>query len=446
MRITEKRPLQAGLVVICTMSLFSFIIYRIYERHKISTFFELLEERADLRIAQIKEDKGLISSNFLPLRSEQFAIYNERGQVSYCLDDEPKEIDLPIIQRVATEGRFFLTTDSTQCIYKLTSNNESSLIVYESASDRLGNARLAYLRQLLLIGSILCSLLTYIIMRFVVHQEMQPFLSIIQKMRRINTENLADKLDESEVPNEVGEMAQVFNNLTDRLNKSIKQQKSFISSVSHELRNPLAILQGITEVALLKKREPEDYVLSLHRIGKEISKMTRLINNLLLLSKTQSNPEDIKFEAGRIDEVVWKAKDQLIKQNPQYQILVTFEENPESDHSLILPKMNEDLLVLAFTNLMDNACKYSPDNSVDISIAALNTSLNLLFHNSGPGISVNDLENITKPFFRSSNASRTEGFGLGLSLVSQILSLHDAPFDITSNPEEGTLVTISFPI
>ncbi|WP_304236911.1 HAMP domain-containing sensor histidine kinase [Jiulongibacter sediminis] len=446
MRITEKRPLQVGLVVMTTLSLFSFIIFTIYERNKRNTFYELLQERTQLRALQVAESLQLDYSmpSFLPLRTEQFAIYNLEGSAIYVLKDEPNELPENILKVVLQEGKLLQETDSTQYIFQYIESPSTPLIIYEAAVDKLGNARLDFLKKLLILGTIICTLTTYLLIRFIVNQEMQPFLSIIRKMHRITSENLTEKLVEAEVDNEVGQMAKTFNKLTERLHKSINHQKSFISSVSHELRNPLAIVQGMAEVALLKDRKPEDYQKSLSTIKESVAEMTALVNNLLLLSKTQSNPEDIIYSPSRIDEVIWEAKDQLIRKNPQCRVNVHFQLYSDDEETLIVPRVNEKLLKVAFFNLMENSCKYSTDHRVEITITSNPNTVDIQFADNGIGIPRDEIQSVLIPFQRSANAIKTEGFGLGLPLVKQITDVHGAEIIIESELNSGTTITLIF--
>lgn len=447
MKITEKRPLQVGLVVFSTLSLFSFIIFNIYERNRQHTFYELLEERTQLRAVQIAEslEKDYSMPSFLPLRTEQFAIYNLEGSAIYVLKDEPKSLNKDLLNVILEHDKLLQQTDSTQFIFQYVESPDIPLIIYEAAVDKLGKDRLGFLKQLLISGTLICTLITYLLIRFIVIKEMRPFLSIIDKMHRITSENLTEKLGEAEVDNEVGQMARTFNSLTERLNQSINQQKSFISSVSHELRNPLAIVQGMAEVALLKARKPEDYQKSLNAIKDSVSEMTLLVNNLLLLSKTQSNPEEINYTSLRIDEIIWAAKDQLIRKNPEYQIAVNFQLPTDEGEALVIPRINENLLKVAFFNLMENACKYSPDKHVNITISSNPESVIIRFSDNGIGIPQEEMQSIFIPFQRSSNAMKTEGFGLGLPLVKQIIDLHGAALQIESELNTGTTVILTFP-
>ena len=106
---------------------------------------------------------------------------------------------------------------------------------------------------------------------------------------------------------------------------------------------------------------------------------------------------------------------------------------------------DEYLLKTAMSNLADNACKYSPDHKVDISINHTGKYLEIKFSNKGNGIPEEELTRVFEPFFRGTNAMSVQGTGIGLSLVRQIIDNHSGSVRISSKPGKGTIITVSLP-
>lgn len=118
---------------------------------------------------------------------------------------------------------------------------------------------------------------------------------------------------------------------------------------------------------------------------------------------------------------------------------------PESPEQLKI-KGNEQLLHLALTNLVSNACKYSHNKPVTISIGAAANKVVIVIKDSGVGIPEGELKFIYDPFFRASNVTEYEGYGIGLPLARNIVRMHAGELLVVSKISEGTTVQVSFPI
>ena len=137
-----------------------------------------------------------------------------------------------------------------------------------------------------------------------------------------------------------------------------------------------------------------------------------------------------------MDELLWEAKSQLKKWHDDYVINIDFSDFPEDEEALII-EGNEASLKVALMNLMDNACKFSENNSVFVSFSATIKEMKISFMNNGPIIPKADLPYIFRPFYRSNaTAKATKGHGVGLAIVSQIVKLHNGDISVVSNDEE----------
>jgi signal transduction histidine kinase len=106
---------------------------------------------------------------------------------------------------------------------------------------------------------------------------------------------------------------------------------------------------------------------------------------------------------------------------------------------------DDSLLKVAVSNLIDNACKYSSDNTVDIKFRHLEKSIEVVFTDKGIGIPEKDLEKIFEPFYRGTNTHSISGSGIGLPLVNQIIKNHNGSVKISSQVNKGTSVTVLLP-
>ena len=140
---------------------------------------------------------------------------------------------------------------------------------------------------------------------------------------------------------------------------------------------------------------------------------------------------------------MWEAKSQLKKWHEEYNIQLNFGDFPEDEEELII-QGNEASLKVAIMNLMDNACKFSEDNTVVVTFIAAINEIKISFFNTGPIIPQADLPYIFRPFYRSNaTAEAVKGHGVGLAIVSQITKLHNGKISVVSNTE-GTTFTLFF--
>jgi signal transduction histidine kinase len=106
---------------------------------------------------------------------------------------------------------------------------------------------------------------------------------------------------------------------------------------------------------------------------------------------------------------------------------------------------DESLIKVAFSNIIDNACKYSPDHSVNIKLHYHEKWIEVKFEDNGIGIPEEEIHKVFEPFYRASNAFIAQGFGIGLPLVNQIIKLHQGRIELKSVPGKGTMVSVMLP-
>lgn len=216
-------------------------------------------------------------------------------------------------------------------------------------------------------------------------------------------------------------------------------QTRFTSDASHELRTPLAAMKTELEVALRDKNATKKELEAvLHSNLEEVDKLTNLSEMLLNLSRLDHDKLDrTAIDMYDITQEVIKLYD---KTNSRTAVKVS--SNP-------LIEGNESALTELVSVLVDNALKYSPNDSrVEISISSSNRQLIFNIKNSGPGIDANTLPYIFDRFYRADN-SRTKhvnnGYGLGLALAKKIVELHHGALTVASTPDEATVFTVALP-
>lgn len=212
--------------------------------------------------------------------------------------------------------------------------------------------------------------------------------------------------------------------MVERIDNDYKAEKMFVNNASHEINNPLTAIQGECEIALLKERSGEEYRKSLGIIQKETDRVVRIMKQLLQFSHTRSE----KIDKSTLDEI---HIGEFLQQFANDTVTVHVEEN-----FTVMAK--EDLLTIAFRNLINNACKYSDGKPVDVFVE--NREVKIVDH--GMGISKDDLPHIFEPFYRASNTIGIAGHGIGLSLANEILRKYGFKVMVESEVGHGTAFTI----
>jgi signal transduction histidine kinase len=229
-----------------------------------------------------------------------------------------------------------------------------------------------------------------------------------------------------------------------RLETSFLAQKNFISNASHELRTPLTAITGQLEVTLINPRANEEYRMVINSVLEDIKNLNRLSNRLLLLAQASSDEREKKMASIRLDELVWQAKEELLKHNANFIINIDLDESLDDERKLTI-RGDEQLIKTAVANIIENGCKYSADQTSQVFIQNSRFGLSINFTDKGIGIPQEDLPNIFEPFYRGGNTKNIKGHGIGLSMVKGIIKLHKGSIQLISNEGRGTVVTVNFP-
>jgi signal transduction histidine kinase len=269
-----------------------------------------------------------------------------------------------------------------------------------------------------------------------------PISEVIQQVKTIYPQNVNQRLTIQNPKDEIGQLTATFNELLERLGEVFRLQNLFVSNVSHEMKNPLMKIGSQIDVALLKSRQPEEYLSILQSVRQDIREMGQLSNTLLELAKVSDLNHKLMYDEVRLDEIIWEAGDLLLQAENSYQVQVDFADELEEDSQLVV-KGNAQLLKTAFVNLMENGCKFSENHSVKVSLHFLKDFIEVQFTNQGK-MAKPDMDLIFEPFYRSQNTANIKGYGVGLSLVNRIVKLHGGNIEVQSNDNQ-TVFQISLP-
>jgi len=173
--------------------------------------------------------------------------------------------------------------------------------------------------------------------------------------------------------------------------------------------------------------------------------MSKLTQTLLEFAKASGSQGGLDIALVRIDEVLFRLPSEVSKTNKAYSVSFEFDQLPEEQDKLLVFG-NEELLFTAIKNIVINGCKYSENQKVIIKLYIENEEIILIFQDKGIGIPEAELAHIFQPFYRVNDDRIKDGFGLGLSLASRIIKLHNGKIKASSKPGQGSLFTIYLPV
>jgi len=243
---------------------------------------------------------------------------------------------------------------------------------------------------------------------------------------------------------ELEKLGRAFNALLDRVHESFGRQRRFTGEASHQLRTPIAILQGQIEVALRRERSPEEHRRLLEELLSQSRRLGEIVESLLFLARADSEARLTDLQQIELNH--WLGEHfQKISPAPATE-MVTFE--PSRDGACWIAA-HPSLLAQLVDTLVENAHRYSPPGQA-INVRVDNRPegvVHLLVEDHGCGIPPEDIPHIFEPFYRAKSvmADHPEGSGLGLAVALRIAAAFGAKISVESERGRGTKMTVSFP-
>jgi signal transduction histidine kinase len=448
-RLTLQFLLLGGAIMISA----SVAIYLSSSRFRREDFLERLMDKAR-STANLKFNADGVDANRILriennspvfLQDEKIIILNFKNDTVYN-SDENSDIKIKdyVLERVRQGYDIVYKQGSYDVLVTLYYTRYDRFVIVAAAKDVVGSLHLEKLKIILSIVCLISLLLFFIAGWFYSGRALKPISDVVKKVEDISITSLNLRVHEGNGNDEIGKLAKTFNKMLERLETSFAMQKNFIANASHELRTPLTSINGQLEVLMMKDRSTAEYKTALGSVLDDIKSLIVLSNRLLLIARTSAEGPLHFNKKIRIDEILWQAQEEIIRFNNDYHINISIDDSlTDSDQMIVVG--DENLLKVAVSNIIDNACKYSPNHSVDIKFRHLEKFIEVVFEDKGIGISEEDLKKIFEPFYRGANTISISGTGIGLPLVSQIIKNHNGTVNLTSKLGKGTVVTVLLP-
>lgn len=453
MSIRTRITWQFTIIVTSILVLFFIFIYLFYADFRREEYYSRLTNKALttarllIEVQEIDHDLlKIIDKNALnALHNEKVVIYNQNNQVVYSSsDDRQLRVNKDVLNEIRAAKRLEWVENMNETLGITYDEGDKHYVAIASAFDIYGRRKLVNLRFILIAGSLLGIGITFAAGRLFAGQALMPIANINQQVSEIGGDNLDARVDEGNGQDEIAQLAINFNKMLGRIASAFALQKNFVHNASHELRTPLAAMISQLQVGLAKKRSDEEYVSLLQSVLEDAERLKGLSNGLLELAQAEADKMGIRMQPIRIDEALFAAQRDSMKSDKERCIELNFSELPDTEEALIV-MANEGMLRTLFINLMDNACKFSPDQKANVSIAFMNGSIHLSFTDKGIGIPEEEQQKIFMPFYRSDNARQFRGHGLGLSICQKIVALHGGAIEVSSIPGKGSTFEVQLP-
>jgi signal transduction histidine kinase len=427
-------------IISIVLFLFSFLLY----------YF--LEQSLNLRIqTNLYHNAILIEQNILQNRLNKKIIENinlDGAEVAIIKNGkiimQTKLFTLKDYQTYLTKDEIFFLKEVDEYkvngiyILKITKPFDGIIIIHKKGLSNKAED----IEDILLVLNPILLILLIIIGNKLIDKILIPIKSITKSAKNITIDNFSHTIDMPKNDDEIKALIISFNEMIIRLKTGAENLDKFNSDVSHELKTPLTIIQGELELSLKKDRNEEYYKKSIQTALNQTYEIKDLIDNLLILTKYDKQNIQDTFEECYLDTIFMNVYDRYEKKLLNKNITLHIDKLES-----IKIKANQILINLIFTNIIDNAIKYTPKNkNIYISLYKQKDKIYFIAKDEGIGISQDKLTKITNRFYRvdESRNKSIKGFGLGLSIVKNSICLHNGTLNINSKPNKGTIVTITF--
>lgn len=269
----------------------------------------------------------------------------------------------------------------------------------------------------------------------------EPIASLTGVARRIAEGSYGAQVEKTH-NDEIGELTDAINDMSQKLSQAERVQTEFISSVSHELRTPLTAINGWAEtLAADPGANPEQTQRGLNIIVKESRRLTTMVEELLDFTRMQDGRFTLRVEEtdllAELEDAIFTYREIFSREGIELRY--------ECADDLPPIIADGERMKQVFCNVLDNAAKHGGSGKrIDVSVAAENGSMVIRVRDFGPGIPVEELPYVKQKFYKGSSKAR--GSGIGLAVCDEIMRLHNGTFDIANASGGGAVVTMTLPM
>jgi signal transduction histidine kinase len=452
MNIKRSLTLRFLTLVAILLAGFSVVVYEYYANYRKTGYYERFHDRmentARLYIdAHFNDSVAILNLNSKPpvrlLSIMELAVIDNNNRLitpdstKHLLNDE-------LIRKIRSKKYIEFEAGDTQCIGMVISHHNLSFTAFAKVVDVVGKKKLDYLGRVIVFAFLLALIITAAMGWYFASGALKPMQKVVEEAEKITVSNLHKRIPLSDSGDEIDQLSSAFNKMLDRLEASFLMQKNFVSNASHEFRTPITAMKAQIEVMLMQERSKEEYIETLQSIGEDIDRFMQLIFSLSELAKANVDTIGNNRASVPVIEIVAESRADLLRSKSRYRINLQITSLPENDHENYVIG-NAALLKSAIENLIENACKFSPDQHCQVVVSFEPGNIIIKVIDEGIGIAANEIAHIFEPFYRANDTRGISGHGIGLSLVKKIIELHNGTIRAESEISKGTQMIVTLP-
>lgn len=402
------------------------------------------EEEFNSYLEKISLDKEVC----VTLTNDQMILYESQFFGKGCMkDDNLKKSYLKQFidsnkQEMMLEINNNITDDNT-LLYAIKLSNDRYIFVNTSINP-IDSTTQILIKQLIIV-TIIVLLLSFIISYFISKHLSDPIIRLNDQTKSIAKGDFSKEFNDNSNILELNELANTLNYTRKELSKTEEYRRDLMANVSHDLKTPLTMIKAYAEMsqdlhAKDKKKQKEDMDI----IISETDRLTLLVEDILDLSKMQSNIEKLEIEEFDIISLIQG----ILKKYKYYQETENYQFIFEHDKENILIKADKQKLEQVIYNLINNAINYTgEDNKVIVKQTTNKDKIKIEVIDTGKGIKEEDIPYIWDRYYKNKKKHKRNlvGTGLGLSIVKNILELHHYPYGVKSKLNEGSTFYFEIP-
>ena len=412
-----------------------------------------LQETGRLLIADVAAEPAARDIERLDIPGEFFELLDTSGHVIQQSKNLPSPIKLQPFDATATHSVYQLASIGGEQSVRV------AIIPFEQANEKrflavaiptFGTNRvLDTFGRIVLILFPISLLLTAGISMIYVGRSLRPITDLTQHAasmakRVTQRQGFWEPLPVTTPHDELGQLAETFNDLFRGVDSAVRQLRQFVTDASHELRTPIAVLHGETELLLSKPRTAEEYQKTLAVFDDELKKLTRMVEGLFTLSIADAGQLHLESEPLYINEVLEEACALVSSRARRKGIAILRQLDQEFPYT-----GDEAFLHQLFLIFLDNAIKYSPEKSViHVTLEEVDGTIRACFQDHGIGIALEHLPFIFERFYRAapSNTGDSHSGGLGLAIAQAIVRAHGGSIECASEVGLGSSFAVVLPL
>jgi signal transduction histidine kinase len=431
-----------------------FVIYVFSQQNYKDKFYSRLRQKANTA-AELLVNVNQVDSKLLGIinRANRDILYRENimaydtcNERIYRSNDTINfHIDVDRVKEVFKKKEVRFELNELEVLGTVFVTPEGQIVVFAGAEDQYSAENAKDLKNILIALFLLFVFIVVISGWFFAGRAIKPISEVIKQVDQLSPKSLEQRLKTGDSEDEIGKMVLTINRLLERIENAFKLQKTFIANVSHELKNPLTKISSQLEVSLLNERKIDDYKQTIASVLEDTQDLAAITESLLELNKISISDYQASFSILRIDEIMWESRSLTQKLNAAYKVIIDTQFMPDNEELLQI-KGDEKLVLTALKNLIENGCKFSTNKQAYVSLQIVEQTIEVKIKNEGKGSPEADIPYIFQPFFRAENTAASKGYGIGLSLVERIVSLHQGSISVDSEQNGWTEFTVKFPI